>query len=433
MSRLRIMEAGDAARRRIERNLHDGAQQQLVAPRAGAAGAQARGCATTPPSRRSTSSPNGSRARWPSCASSPAASIPRSSPTAAWRRRSTRWPSAATLPVDVVEVPEERLPAPVEAAAYFLVAEALTNVARYARGLQRARRRRARGRGADRPRRRRWRRRRRSHGRRRPARARRPRGRGRRDAGDRQPGRAAGRGWRRGCRYEAARRAARARVRGRLRRDQVIRESPVTVSGTPSGTPAPGAPMPDGAVRIAVVTHGPASSKFWAIIRNGVDSAARRLDVLVDYQSPDVYSLDRMSALIDQAVATKPDGLVGLDPGARPGARDPAGGEGRHPGRLDQLRQQPVQVPRRARPRRAGRGPGGAGGGAPAGRRGRAAGAVHQPAGRQHRPRRPLPRPGAGDARGRRRLARARDRRRRPVHARPDRPQCRARTAPTAC
>ena len=52
----------------------------------------------------------------------------------------------------------------------------------------------------------------------------------------------------------------------------------------------PGAPVPDGAVRIAVVTHGPASSKFWAIIRNGVDSAARRLDVLVDYQSPDVYS-----------------------------------------------------------------------------------------------------------------------------------------------
>ena len=31
VSRLRIMEAGDLARRRIERNLHDGAQQQLVA------------------------------------------------------------------------------------------------------------------------------------------------------------------------------------------------------------------------------------------------------------------------------------------------------------------------------------------------------------------------------------------------------------------
>lgn len=90
----------------------------------------------------------------------------------------------------------------------------------------------------------------------------------------------------------------------------VEREPTIQVSGTPSSSPAPGAPAPDGAVRLAVVTHGPASSKFWAIIRNGVESAARRLDVLVDYQSPDEYSLSRMSDLIDQAVATKPDGLV---------------------------------------------------------------------------------------------------------------------------
>jgi simple sugar transport system substrate-binding protein len=76
-------------------------------------------------------------------------------------------------------------------------------------------------------------------------------------------------------------------------------------------------------VRIAVVTHGPASSKFWAIIRNGVDSAARRLDVLVDYRSPDVYSLQRMSAMIDQAVANKPDGLVVSipEPGLAPAIR----------------------------------------------------------------------------------------------------------------
>jgi simple sugar transport system substrate-binding protein len=91
---------------------------------------------------------------------------------------------------------------------------------------------------------------------------------------------------------------------------ETVREPGVQVSGTPSASPVTGAPVPDGAVRIAVVTHGPASSKFWAIIRNGVDSAARRLDVLVDYQSPDVFSVERMSELIDQAVATKPDGLV---------------------------------------------------------------------------------------------------------------------------
>jgi simple sugar transport system substrate-binding protein len=91
---------------------------------------------------------------------------------------------------------------------------------------------------------------------------------------------------------------------------EVVREPGVQVSGAPSVSPVTGAPEPDDAVRIAVVTHGPASSKFWAIIRNGVDSAARRLDVLVDYKSPDVFSVERMSELIDQAVATKPDGLV---------------------------------------------------------------------------------------------------------------------------
>ncbi|MDA0160240.1 substrate-binding domain-containing protein [Solirubrobacter ginsenosidimutans] len=91
---------------------------------------------------------------------------------------------------------------------------------------------------------------------------------------------------------------------------EIVREPGVEVSGAPTAAPLQGAPVPDGAVRIAVVTHGPASSKFWAIIRNGVDSAARRLDVLVDYKSPDVFSVERMSELIDQAVATKPDGLV---------------------------------------------------------------------------------------------------------------------------
>jgi simple sugar transport system substrate-binding protein len=103
----------------------------------------------------------------------------------------------------------------------------------------------------------------------------------------------------------------------------VTREPAVEVSGAPAVTPQPGAPAPDSGVRIAVVTHGPASSRFWAIIRNGVDSAARRLDVLVDYKSPDVYSLERMTQLIDQAIATKPDGLVVSipEPGLSPAIR----------------------------------------------------------------------------------------------------------------
>jgi signal transduction histidine kinase len=36
------------------------------------------------------------------------------------------------LPVEVAEMPVERLPGPVEAAAYYLVAEGLTNVVKYA-------------------------------------------------------------------------------------------------------------------------------------------------------------------------------------------------------------------------------------------------------------------------------------------------------------
>ena len=37
------------------------------------------------------------------------------------------------VPVTIVEIPDDRLPAAVEAAAYFLVSEALANVAKYAR------------------------------------------------------------------------------------------------------------------------------------------------------------------------------------------------------------------------------------------------------------------------------------------------------------
>ncbi len=38
----------------------------------------------------------------------------------------------AAVPVEVGELPADRLPSDVEAAAYFVIAEALTNVARYA-------------------------------------------------------------------------------------------------------------------------------------------------------------------------------------------------------------------------------------------------------------------------------------------------------------
>jgi simple sugar transport system substrate-binding protein len=107
-----------------------------------------------------------------------------------------------------------------------------------------------------------------------------------------------------------------------------VREGPVTVGSTNNGgTPAQG-DMPPGApggdqVRIAVVTHGQASSAFWAIVRNGVEAAGRQMDVGITYKAPDVYSLDHMVSLIDQAVASKPDGLVVSlpEPGLAPAIR----------------------------------------------------------------------------------------------------------------
>ena len=129
LSRLRIMEAGDAARRRIERNLHDGAQQQLVALALELRMLKARlkdpaidELSRTARERAGRAARAGPR-HPPRDPHRPRAGA--GDPVAGGPRRRCR----STIEVDV---PQERLPAPVEAAAYFLVAEALTNVARYA-------------------------------------------------------------------------------------------------------------------------------------------------------------------------------------------------------------------------------------------------------------------------------------------------------------
>jgi simple sugar transport system substrate-binding protein len=106
----------------------------------------------------------------------------------------------------------------------------------------------------------------------------------------------------------------------------VVRESAVVVRSGETGSDARTA-APDGAIRVAVVTHGQASSPFWATVRNGVESAARQMDVEVSYRAPDVYSLARMKTMIAEAVASRPDGLVvsipetGLGPAIRRATR----------------------------------------------------------------------------------------------------------------
>ena len=62
--------------------------------------------------------------------------------------------------------------------------------------------------------------------------------------------------------------------------------------------------------KIIVVTHGQASDPFWAMVRNGVETAARETDSEVEYHAPEKFDLGAMSKLIEVAVSSKPDGLI---------------------------------------------------------------------------------------------------------------------------
>ncbi|MBI5106188.1 MAG: PAS domain S-box protein [Solirubrobacterales bacterium] len=132
-SRARIVQAGDAERRRLERNLHDGAQQRLVAlaltlrrselrvadehPEAGELLRQARAELTEALGELRELARGIHPAILTDRGLEPALAV------VAGR---------ATAPVELSVRLDERLPAPVEVAAYYLVAEAVTNAAKHA-------------------------------------------------------------------------------------------------------------------------------------------------------------------------------------------------------------------------------------------------------------------------------------------------------------
>ena len=132
-SRMRIVEASDAERRRLERNLHDGAQQRLVATSLTVRLA-ARRVVDDPAVRAMLDGAGDELAR----ALEELRELARGLHPAVLTDHGLRAAieavaDLAPLPV-AVDVPlDERLPETVEAAAYFVVCEALTNVAKYAR------------------------------------------------------------------------------------------------------------------------------------------------------------------------------------------------------------------------------------------------------------------------------------------------------------
>lgn len=62
--------------------------------------------------------------------------------------------------------------------------------------------------------------------------------------------------------------------------------------------------------RYVYVTHGQPGNTFWDVVHNGAKTAATELDVKLDYLMPEKFSAAEMAKLINEAVATKPDGLV---------------------------------------------------------------------------------------------------------------------------
>jgi signal transduction histidine kinase len=132
-SRAELVEVSDAERRRFERNLHDGAQQRLVsvALQLGMAGAKLDDDPGTAREALSAAQDDLARGleelRELGRGLHPVLLTERGL-GAALDALLTRTP----VPVEIEELPDERLPAPVEAAAYYVVAEAITNVAKYA-------------------------------------------------------------------------------------------------------------------------------------------------------------------------------------------------------------------------------------------------------------------------------------------------------------
>jgi signal transduction histidine kinase len=133
-SRLRIIEAGDAERRRIERNLHDGAQQRLVALSVGLRlidakirDAPAEAGKLVEDASRELSAAIG-ELRELAQGIHPAVLTDRGLDEAL-EVLAARTP----LPVDLEVRLAERLPPSVEAAAYYVVSESLANVVKHAR------------------------------------------------------------------------------------------------------------------------------------------------------------------------------------------------------------------------------------------------------------------------------------------------------------
>ena len=68
--------------------------------------------------------------------------------------------------------------------------------------------------------------------------------------------------------------------------------------------------MSASAERYVLVSHAPDSDSWWNTVKNGIALAGKQMDVTVEYRNPPSGDLADMARIIEQATASKPDGII---------------------------------------------------------------------------------------------------------------------------
>ncbi len=137
-SRARIVEAADEARRRMERDLHDGAQQRLLTVALALTAAQAKAGSDMDPELRALirEAAEGLKLSLAELRELARGMLPAILTDGGLAPALEALARRSPVPARVLAAPSGRLPLPLEVTAYFLVSEALTNVARHAQAAE---------------------------------------------------------------------------------------------------------------------------------------------------------------------------------------------------------------------------------------------------------------------------------------------------------
>ena len=71
-----------------------------------------------------------------------------------------------------------------------------------------------------------------------------------------------------------------------------------------------GAPAMAEGERFVLISHAPDSDSWWNTIKNAIEVAGKQMDVTVEYRNPPTGDLADMARIVEQAIASNPDGII---------------------------------------------------------------------------------------------------------------------------